>query len=546
MAHLLVRCLEAEGVRYIFGIPGEENIRFVDALDESSIRYILVRHEQGASFMAEIYGRLTGDAGVCSATLGPGAINLALGTADAMTNSSPLVALAAQGALDRLHKESHQVIDLARMFAPLTKWSACVQSPDGVPEMVRKAFKTAQSERPGAVFLAVPEDMEVARTRVPMAPLPIGTVHADAPSPTQVTRAATIVAAARHPVILAGHGAARAGAAPALLRFAERFNLAVATTFHGKGVFPEGHPNALGTVGFMRRDHTNLGFAAADVVICVGYELQEFDPVKINPRGDKRIVHLHRFPAEVDAHYPVAVGIEGDLSLALDALADALPVGLMFEDTAGERIRSLLAEERAYGEGADGFPLVPQRVVMDVRAALDPEDIVLVDTGTGKMWMSRLYPASRPDTCLVSNGLAAMGFALPGAIGAKLARPDRRVLAVMGDGAFLMNSQELETAIREQIPLVALILVDEEYGLITWKMELELARHSCTRFANPDFVAYAESLGAHGHRIDSASALLPTLRRALNDNGVHVIACPVDYSENLRLTNRLGELHGPF
>ncbi|MFF4902498.1 acetolactate synthase large subunit [Streptomyces sp. NPDC001068] len=546
VAHLLVRCLRAEGVEYVFGIPGEENIRFVDALDDSGIRYVLVRHEQAASFMAEIYGRLTGRAGVCSATLGPGAINLLLGVADATTNSAPLVALAAQGSLRRVHKESHQVIDLVSMFAPVTQWAAQISCPDGVPEMTRKAFKTAQSERPGAVFLAVPEDIEAAHPTEPLAPLQIDTVRADAPSPSQIARAVEVLTTARHPVVLAGHGAARAGASAALLRFAERLNIPVATTFHGKGVFPDDHPGALGAVGFMRHDYGNFGFDSADVLICVGYEIQEFDPVKINPNGDKRILHLHRFAAEVDAHYPVAVGVRGDPSQALDALAAALPDGLTYDRAGSARIRTLLDEELRYGRDNDAFPLVPQRVVADVRTALDRHDIVLADTGAGKMWMSRLYPTYEPDTCLVSNGLSTMGFALPGAIAAKLARPDRRVLAMMGDGAFLMNSQELETAVREDIPLVVLVLVDEEYGLITWKMELELGRHGHTRFTNPDLVAYARSFGAHGCRIESAEQLLPTLTRALDNGGVSVIACPVDYSENLRLTDRLGALSGPF
>ncbi|MGW1913537.1 acetolactate synthase large subunit [Streptomyces sp. NPDC002076] len=546
VAHLLVRCLRAEGVEYVFGIPGEENIRFVDALSGSGIRYILVRHEQAASFMAEIYGRLTGRAGVCSATLGPGAINLLLGTADAMTNSAPMVALAAQGSLRRTHKESHQVIDLVSMFAPVTQWAARVDCPDAVPEMTRKAFKIAQSERPGAVFLAVPEDIEAERPAEHVAPLQIDTVHADAPSLTQIARAVEVLTTARRPVVLAGHGAARARASDALVRFAERLNIPVATTFHGKGVFPDDHPNALGAVGFMRHDYSNFGFDAADVVICVGYEIQEFDPTKINPNGDKRIVHVHRFPSEVDAHYPVAVGIEGDLSQALDALASALPERFTYDSESSVKIRTLLDDELAYGRDNDAFPLVPQRVVSDVRTALDRHDIVLADTGAGKMWMSRLYPTYEPDTCLVSNGLSTMGFALPGAIAAKLARPDRRVLAMMGDGSFLMNSQELETAVREHIPLIVLVLVDEEYGLITWKMELELGRHSHTRFTNPDLVAYAESFGAHGYQVESADQLLPALRRALDDEGVSVIACPVDYTENLRLTDRLGSLSGPF
>ncbi|MBW1596291.1 acetolactate synthase large subunit [Streptomyces sp. JJ38] len=543
---MLVRCLEAEGVEYVFGIPGEENIHFVDALNGSGIRYVLVRHEQGASFMAEIYGRLTGRAGVCSATLGPGAINLLLGTADAMTNSTPLVALAAQGGLNRVHKESHQVIDLVAMFAPVTQWAAQVLIPDAVPEMVRKAFKTAVSERPGAVFLAVPEDIEAERCGQPLQPLPLNVVHADAPSPSQIARAAEVLATARRPVVLAGHGAARGRASEALVRFAERLNVPVATTFHGKGVFPDDHPNALGAVGFMRHDYSNFGFDTADVVICAGYEVQEFDPVKINPEGDKRILHLHRFPAEVDAHYAVTVGVEGDIGQTLDALADAAPRAFDDEGRTGARIRTLLAEELERGRGSEAFPLLPQRVVADVRAALGREDIVLADTGAGKMWMARLYPAYEPNTCLLSNGLSTMGFALPGAIAAKLARPERRVLAVMGDGAFLMNAQELETAVREGIPTTVLVLVDQEYGLITWKMELELGRHSHTRFTNPDFVTFAESFGARGHLITAPGELLPTLEHALDDAAVSVIACPVDYAENLRLTDRLGALHGPF
>ncbi|HEV7628113.1 MAG TPA: acetolactate synthase large subunit [Streptomyces sp.] len=545
VAHLLVQCLEAEGVEYVFGVPGEEDIRFVDALRGSRIRYVPVRHEQGASFMAELYGRLSGRAGVCTAALGPGAINLLLGTADAMTNSAPLVALAAQGSLSRIHKESDQVIDLVSMFEPVSQWAARIHTPDAVPEMMRRAFKTAQGERPGAVFIAVPEDVEAAPVMESLAPLPVETVQAGAPSPTRVRRAAQVLAEAGRAVVLAGHGAVRAGASDALVRFAEQLNVPVATTFHGKGVFPDDHPNALGAVGFMRHDYSNFGFDAADVVICVGYELREFDPVKFNPDGDKRILHLDSLPAEVDDGYPVTVGIDGDVTQSLDALA--AEVTREFPDLrAEEHIRVLLDEELQYGRRSDSFPLVPQRVVSDVRAALDREDIALADAGAGKMWMARLYPTYEPNTCLLSNGLSTMGFALPGALAAKLAHPERRVLAMMGDGSFLVNSEELETAVREGINLVVLVLVDEEYGLISWKLELELGRYGHTRFSSPDLVGYAESFGAEGHRISSADELLPVLRQSLSHDGVSVIACPVDYSANLRLTDRLGTLYGPM
>jgi acetolactate synthase-1/2/3 large subunit len=545
VAELMVRCLEHEGVTVVFGIPGEENILLTDALVRSSIRYVLVRHEQAASFMAEIHGRLTGSAGVCSATLGPGAINLLLGTADATTNSTPMVALSAQVGLNRIYKESHQSVDLVAMFAPVTKWSALVTTPGSVPEMVRKAFKLAQTERPGAVYLAVPEDIEAAEVPIDLTPLAVNSPRPDEPSPSQIERAAAVLSAARHPVVLAGHGAARAGASAALLRFAERLGLPVATTFHGKGVFPDDHPQSLGAVGFMRHDYVNFGFDDADVVVAVGYELQEFDPVRINPQGDKRIVHLSRVPAEVDNHYDVEVGVQADLSRTLDALGAA--VAVRFEPHAsGEKIRTLLADELAEGMADDSFPLKPQRIIGDIRTAVDRADIVLADTGAVKMWMARLYPTYEPNTCLISNGLSTMAFALPGAIAAKLAHPERKVLAAVGDGAFLMNSQELETAVREKIPFVVLIWVDDAYGLISWKMDLEIGHEVATTFTNPDFVAYAESFGARGYRIGSAEELLPTLRKALDSDEVSVIACPVDYAENLRLTDRLGDLSGPF
>jgi acetolactate synthase-1/2/3 large subunit len=545
VADLLVRCLEHEGVACVFGIPGEENIRLTDALARSSIRYVLVRHEQAGSLAAEIYGRLTGRAGVCSATLGPGAINLLLGAADATSNSAPLVALSAQVGLNRIYKESHQSVDLVSLFAPVSKWADMVLTPGAVPEMVRKAFKLAQTERPGAVYLAVPEDVEAMPVPGELAPLPLNVPRADEPSRPQIERAAAVLDGARRPIVLAGHGAARAGAAGALRRFSERLGLPVATTFHGKGVFPDDHPHALGAVGFMRHDYVNFGFDEADVIVSVGYELQEFDPARINPAGDKRILHLSRVPAEVDAGYNVAVGVQADISATLDALAAGTSRRWQPGES-GEKIRALLAGELARGAADDSFPVRPQRVVSDTRAALGRSDIVLADTGAVKMWMARLYPTYEPNTCLVSNGLSTMGFALPGAIGARLAAPDRRVLAATGDGAFLMHSQEIETALRERIPLTVLVWQDDAYGLIKWKMDLELGHDVATSFGNPDFVTYAESFGARGYRVSSAADLLPMLTEALAADTVSVIACPVDYSENLQLTDALGELTGPF
>ncbi|MCW2895482.1 MAG: putative acetolactate synthase large subunit IlvB [Actinomycetia bacterium] len=539
-AELIVECLENEGVTHVFGIPGEENIRLMEALSKSSIEYVLTRHEQGASFMAETYGRLTGKAGVCSSTLGPGAINLLLGTADATTNSTPLIAMSAQVGMARSFKESHQAVDLVPMFAPVTKWSALMAIPGAAPEMIRKAFKLAQTERPGAVYLAVPEDVEAASVPSGLSPLRVNVPRADDPSGEQVSRAAQILREARNPLVLAGHGAARGGASQALIRFAQSLNIPVATTFHGKGVFPDDHPLALGTVGFMRHDYVNFGFDRADVIVAVGYELQEFNPVRINPSGTTRIIHVHRFPAEVDVHYDVAVGLTADISHSLDALAAS--VWRRVPAAGGERIRELLSNELTRGQQDDRFPMHPARIVADTRAALSREDIVLVDTGALKMWMARLYPTYAPNTCLISNGLSTMGWTVPGAIGAKIARPEAKVLVATGDGSFLMNSQEIETALRLRLPFVILVWVDDAYGLISWKMDMEIGHNVDTRFGNPDFVAYAESFGAKGYRISSADELLPCLRAALDDDTVSVIACPVDYTANTELIRTLGDL----
>jgi acetolactate synthase-1/2/3 large subunit len=543
VASLLVECLEAEGVDYVFGIPGEENIHFVDALSSSSIRYVLVRHEQGASFMADVYGRLAGKAGVCSATLGPGAINLLLGTADAQTDSTPLVAISASVGRERSYKESHQTVDLAGLFRPVTKRADVIPTPAAVPEMVRRAFDLAQTERCGAVYLGMPEDIEAALSTSALRPLPRRRAVTETPRAAELEVAASILTGATNPIVLAGGGVARAGAraCSALTRFAERLGVTVATTFHGKGTIDDRHPNAVGPMGFMRHDYENFAFDGADVILAVGYELQEFDPARMNPDADKRIVHVHRFSPDTDTHYLPEVQVIGDIAETLEALAERMPArkGLPRADV---HIRDLHRAELERGAGDNAFPLKPQRIVADIRAAMDEGDIVLADTGAVKMWMARLYPTYRPNTCLLSNALSTMGFALPGALGAKLARPSARVLAAMGDGSFLMNSQELETAVRESIPFVVLVWVDDAYGLIRWKMDLELGRSSHVAFSNPDLVTYARAFGAKGYAVTAAGELLPTLRRALADDAVSVIACPVDYSENTKLTDALGAL----
>jgi len=542
VARVIVECLENEGVEIVFGLPGEENLHTIDALADSSIRFVTTRDERGAAFMADTYGALTGRPGVCLATLGPGAINLMLGVANAQLDSHPLVALVAQASLDRIYKESHQFVDLVSLFRPITKWGDMVTVRVAAPEMVRKAFKQATTEPPGATFIVLPED--VAERATDARVLPVNTPVDPSPDEGQVRRAAGVLANARHPVVLAGPGVARDGAAEALIRFSERLNLPVATTFLGKGVFPDSHPNALGTIGFMVKDYVNFGFDRADVVVAVGYDLVEYSPVRWNPLADKQIVHVHRTVAEVDAHYTLAVGLQGSIGETLDAICESSIV----QQVRGEifPVRDLVREELERGAADDRFPMAPARVVSDIRSVLEDDDIVLCDTGAVKMWMARLYPTHRPSTCLISNGLATMAFSLPGAIAAKLVHPDRKVLAAMGDGAFAMSMAEIETAVREDVHIVVLVWVDGGYGLIGWKQDIHFGRRAAVSFTNPDFVKLAESFGAKGYEVSSADELAPTLRKALDDDAVSIVACPVDYAENARLIERLGALTDPI
>ena len=540
-AELLVKCLENEKVEYIFGVPGEENIGVMDALLESSVCFVTTHHEQGAAFMADVYGRLTGRAGVCMSTLGPGATNLITGVADANMDRAPIVAIAGQGATTRLHKESHQILDLVNMFRPITKYATQILEPEIVPEVVRKAFKVAQTEKPGAVFIDFPEN--IAEMSVDKAPIRVQTPSTPEAPGHKLDQAAKLISAANAPVILAGNGVIRQGAAQSLVAFAEALRIPVANSFMAKGVMPFTNELSLGTIGLKARDLPWFAFEKADVVICVGYDMVEYHPDMWNPGGDKVIVHIDGLPAEVDEHYIVAVGVLGDINSSLSAIA------LRAEPQATSRfkaVRSAIVADRAEHANDSGFPVKPQKIVWDLREVLGPDDIVISDVGAHKMWMSRMYRAERPNTCIISNGFAAMGIAVPGAIAAKLAYPERKVVAVTGDAGFMMNSQEIETALRMKTAIVILIWNDSEYGLITWHQLRHYGRPSHTAFKNPDFVKYAESFGAKGYRIERAEDLAPTLERALADNTVVLIDCPVDYAENMKLTAKLKEMKSPL
>jgi acetolactate synthase-1/2/3 large subunit len=540
-AELFVKCLENEKVEYIFGIPGEENIDVMDALLGSPITFVTTHHEQGAAFMADVYGRLTGRAGVCMSTLGPGATNLITGVADANMDRAPIVAIAGQGATTRLHKESHQILDLVSMFHPITKYSAQILEPGIVPEIVRKAFKVAQTEKPGAAFIDFPEN--IAEMPVDKAPIKVQTAYTSEAPARKVEQAVKLISEARAPVILAGNGVIRQGAADALVTFAEVLRIPVANTFMAKGAMPFTNELSLGTIGLKARDLPWFAFEKADVIVCIGYDMVEYHPEVWNPDGTKTIIHIDALPAEVDEHYIVAVGVLGDIRHTLRAIAlEARPQPV----PPFRAVRKAIVADRAEYAEDTGFPIKPQKIVWDLREVLGPDDIAISDVGAHKMWMSRMYRAERPNTCIISNGFAAMGIAVPGAIAAKLAYPDRKVVAVTGDAGFMMNSQEIETALRMKTPFVVLIWNDAEYGLITWHQLRHFGRASHIAFKNPDFVKYAESFGAKGYRVESAEDLVPTLKQALADDTVAIVDCPVDYAENMLLTARLKALQSPL
>ena len=539
---LFIRCLENEGVEYIFGIPGEENLDVMDSMIGSKIKFITTRHEQGAAFMADVYGRLTGKAGVCLATLGPGATNLVTGFADANMDRAPIVGIAGQGATTRMHKESHQVLDLVNLFAPISKYSVQIREPEIVGEIVRKAFKAAEAEKPGGSFISFPENvaaMEVEGKE----PLKVQSAKAPVPPQDKIAQAAEIISNARYPLIMAGNGVVRAKADDRLVAFAEKLKLPVATTFMAKGSMPFSHELSLGTVGLQAHDYVACGFDRADVIVCIGYDMIEYHPHLWNKEKTAKIIHIDLSPAEVDEHYILECGVIGNIGSALDgiaALATAKP------ESQAITLRETIVEVLTSHANNDDFPMVPQRIILDLREALQPEDIVVSDVGAHKMWMARMYQAERPNTCIISNGFASMGIGLPGAIAAKLAYPDRTALTVTGDAGFLMNSQEIETALRIGVAIVILVWNDSKYGLIKWHQDRRFGRDTQIDFNNPDLVKYAESFGAKGYRVEKAGDLLPTLKQAIADDTVVLIDCPVDYSENMKLTEKLGNMVCPI
>jgi len=542
---LFVRCLEAEGVERIFGVPGEENADLMISLQASPIDFILCRHEQAAAFMADAYGRLTGKPGVCLATLGPGATNLVTGIADANMDRAPLVAIVGQGSTARLHKESHQNMDAIAMFQPISKWSRSIGNAETIPEIIRKAFKLAQAEKPGATIIELPED--VAKEEVALTPMPVTTTRRPAADHKAIARAIEVIGAADNALIL-GNGAIRKRAAMQLRRLASKTGIGVVNTFMGKGAIPLDDPHCLYTIGMQGKDHIIEAFHRADTIITIGYDLVEYAPSFWNKGKAKQIIHIDFEPAEIDRDYPVAVDITADIADALwhlneglnDRFEDRLPFfDIQSQATLRETIRAdLFAEENDLS-----FPMKPQRILTDVRKALSPGDILLSDVGAHKMWIARYYQCYEPNCCLISNGFCTMGFALPGAMGATFAHPDKRVVAICGDGGFLMNVQDLETLVRYNADVVCIVWVDGGYGLIEWKQSNQFdGRHSDLAFNNPDFELLAKAFGIWGKEVQAAEDFAPALDEALAHKGPALLAVKVDYEENRKLTKRLGDL----
>ena len=533
---LFVECLEAEGVKHVFGIPGEETLDLNESLEKSSIEFVPVRHEQGGAYMADVYGRLTGHAGVCLGTLGPGALNLTTAVADAYLDRAPLVALTGQGALERMHKESHQYIDLLRVMRPITKWNARLSDAAIIPEVVRKAFKVAEGEKPGATHIELPED--VMEAEIDAEPLPRRRQVRPEPQARELLKAADIIRGAINPVALAGNGVVRGGATPALREFVRATGIPVAETFMGKGLLPPDNPKSLGSVGLQSGDYSMAGFDEADVVLAIGYDLVEHSPSHWNPDRDKKIVCIDSIPAETDAYFMPEVELVGDLYHILARLGEEcrhVP-----HQGGSQRLRDVVLGRFEAAKDDDAFPMQPPRALYDIRAALGREDILISDVGLHKLWIGRMFPAYEPNTVLIANGLAGMGFGVPAAIGAKLVNPKRKVVTVNGDCGFLMNAQELGTAVRLRTAFVTVILENQQYGLIVWKQDKKFGDHFGTDFTNPDFVRLAESYGMPAWRIDSADGFRERLRHALTLDVPSLIVLPIDYSLDVAISEELG------
>ena len=532
---LFVKALEAEGVEYIFGIPGEENLDLLESLRTSTIKLILTRHEQGAGFMAATYGRLTGKVGVCLATLGPGATNLVTPAAYAQLGAMPMLMITGQKPIKTSKQGRFQVIDIVDMMRPITKFTAQVVSGDRIHSMVREAFRLAHEERPGAVHIELPEDIAVETTTQPL--LSPSLTRRPIAEYKAIANAIDMIEQATSPLLLIGAGANRKLTAKMLREFVDKTSIPFVTTQMGKGVLNESDPRFAGNTALSDNDFVHRAIERADLIINVGHDVVEKPPFFMHHNG-KKVIHINFESAAVDPVYFPQAEVIGDIANSVWQIKEGIEPQEAWKLDFYKDVHEAYVQHRAEAENDCRFPILPERFVRDIRKVMPDEGIVTLDNGVYKIWFARNYPAYHPNTLLLDNALASMGAGLPSAIAAKLVKPDVPVLSVCGDGGFMMNSQEIETAVRLKLDLVVIILRDDAYGMIKWKQAHMTFNEFGLDYRNPDFVKYAQSYGAKGWRVDSADILIPMVESCLNNPGVHVIDCPVDYSQNDKTLNQ--------
>jgi acetolactate synthase I/II/III large subunit len=535
---LFVKCLENEGVRYIFGVPGEENEDLLFSLEGSSIKFIPTRHEQGAAFMANVWGRITGQAGVCLSTLGPGATNLITGVADANLDKAPLVAITGQTAARAHHHESHQHLNIVGIFSHITKWNTAVLDPQTIPEIVRKAFKTAESEKPGATHIELSEQM--AKEMVEnQSPLNVQRVRRPDPDQQALDEAVSLLSGSRRPLILAGNGAVRKPASAGLRELINHCHIPIVHTFMGQGAVSENSDESLQTIGLGFRDYVMDAVDQADLIITIGYDIAEYAPAKWNPKKDKKIIHIDFTQAEVYSHYQPAVEIVADIPATLRELNEKLKnKSCKFDSSWYAPIRDKIRQDIKSYDLKEGERFTVPGVLNILREIMDDDDLLISDVGSHKMWIARNFPTHSPNGCIISNGLASMGISLPGAIAAALEDPKRHIVAAMGDGGFLMNSQELETAKRLKLGFTVIVFNDNDYGLIRWKQEMSQGKNFGTTITNPDFKAYAESFGIKGYKPKTVPELKEQLKQAVHSKELCLMEIPISTHVNVELINK--------
>lgn len=556
---LFIRCLESEGVEYIFGLPGEETNDLMFSLLNSQIKFILVRHEQGAAFMADVYGRLTQKVGVCLSTLGPGATNLITGVASANMDRSPILAITGQTDSNLRHKESHQNMDVVSMFKPITKWRWSIHNADVIAEIVRRAFKISIEEKAGAVHLELPEDIAKDKSDIKPITKPRRTLRSR-PHKGLIKNAVKMILSAKMPIILVGNGCIRGSASSYIRKLVERTGIFSMNTFMAKGVISDKSERHLQTIGIKDADHALIALREADLIIAIGYDLVEYSPKNWNGNLDKKIIHIDFTPAEVETYYPPDIEIAADIGYTVNAILldmtkekekvekekkinnnnnqDSIDIPFFEIPDLFREIKKQITERIEKFRDDFAYPIKPTKLVIDVRNTLDDNDIVISDVGAHKLWIAKTYNTYIPNTCLITNGFCSMGFALPGAIAAQLVRPNQKIVVMCGDGAFLMNVQELETAVRLQLPIIIIIWCDSEFGMISLKQIHEFGRSAFTRFNNPDFVTLAQSFGAIGYYVKSTEEFSKILEKAKESTSVPVIiAIDVDSSRNQILLN---------